>query len=227
MADMTVPQLARLLNVGDRYARTLVEDGTLTARQLPSGEWLIDSDSVARFMIRRKPAGRGLDTDTAWAILYELSGIRASGLLPPATYARVRKRIRTMTPEAIAVAVSGRTTTQHYRSANAAKAQADLIPTARAASDIIATELLADTRRVAGYVPAGTTVAEYARTHFMVPDTAGHDTLYENTAPGGLTEALPAVVAADLAVSTDTRERSAGLRALGALRNDWRLSPNR
>lgn len=129
-----------------------------------------------------------------------------------------------MTPEAIAVAVSGRTITHRYRSANAVKAQADLIPTARAAVDIIDTELLPDTRRVAGYVPAGVTASEYARTHFMVPDTTGHDTLYENTAPGSLTEALPAVVAADLAVSTDTRERSARLRSLGALRSEWRQS---
>lgn len=227
MPDITVPQLAKMLDVGARHARTLVDNGTFAARQLPSGEWLVDSDSVARYLPRRKSAGRRLDNDTAWAILYELSGIRAARLLPPATYARVRKRIRTMTAEDLAVAVSGRTSVHRYRAANATKAQADLVPTGRVASDIIASDLLPDFRRVAGYIPIGTTVVEYARTHFMHADPAGLDVLYENTAPGGLSEALPAVVAADLAISADTRERAAGVRALDALRNEWQHAHSR
>jgi hypothetical protein len=227
MADLTVPQLAKTLDVGERHARTLVESGTITARQLPSREWLVDSDSVARYLPRRASAGRPLESDTAWAILFELSGLRAADLLRPATYSRVRKRIRTMTAEELAAAVSGRTTARRYRAANVGKAQADLVPTARVAASLIASDLLTDTRRVAGYVPVGTTVAEYARTHFMHADPTGLDVLYENTAPGGLSEALPAVVAADLAISTDTRERAAGIQALDALRNEWQHAQTR
>jgi hypothetical protein len=221
MADLTVTQLAMRLGVTSRRARGLVADGSIAGRQLPSGDWLADSDSLARYQIRRKPPGRNLDPATAWAILYELSGIRAASLLPPATYARVRERIRKMGADSLVTAVASRTTTHRFRSANADKAQVDLIRTARAASDLIASDLLPDTRRVQGYVPAGTSIVDYARAHFMIEDPTGADALYENTAPGGLHEPLPAVVAADLALSTDTRERSAGIQALETLRNEW------
>jgi len=222
MPEITTPQLADRLGVGARQARALVGGGAFVARQLPSREWLIDSDSVARYTLHRQGAGRRLSGDTAWALLYELSGVNAATLLAPATYARVRRRIRTMTPEDLAAAVGGRTGRHRFRSANASKAQADLIPTARVASGLIASDLLPDTRRVAGYVPVGTTAEEYARTHFMVADPAGPDVLYDNTAPGdGYTAPLAAVVAADLAVSTDSRERSAGIHALKELADSW------
>ncbi|WP_314147599.1 hypothetical protein [uncultured Leifsonia sp.] len=228
MAELTVAQLAERLQIGARYARSLAETGALSARQLPSGDWLVDSDAVARYALRRRTAGRRLDADTAWALLYELSGIAASALLPPATYARVRKRIRTMTAEDIAVAVADRTRQQRYRAANGTMAQAGLIGTGRVAADLIAGDLLPDARRVAGYVPPGSSLEEYARTHFMVADPSGTDVLYENTAPGrGYTEPLPAVVAADLALSTDTRERSAGLDALTGLKDAWLASRTR
>ena len=57
----------------------------------------------------------------------------------------------------------------------------------------------------------------------MAASTSGQDVLYENTLPVTYDgEAMPAaVIAADLAISTDTRERSGGLRALDELRNTW------
>lgn len=221
MAELTVTQLAGRLGVSTRRARALVADDTIAGRRLPSGDWLADSESVARYELRRRSPGRRLDVDTAWAILLELSGLRASGMLPRATYQRAKVRIQTSAPEDLAIDVAGRTLARRFRSANPDKAKADLIPTGRAAVSVIESDLLADDRRVQGYVPFGTTFHDYARTHFMVEDATGPDTLYENTAPGGLTEPLPAVVAADLAMSTDTRERSAGLHALGALMGTW------
>lgn len=73
-----------------------------------------------------------------------------------------------------------------------------------------------------GYVRSGTT-AEYAKSHFMVLQPNGRDVLYENSLPITYdAETMPAaVVAADLAVSTDTRERSAGLAALEEMRQRW------
>ncbi|NUU08590.1 hypothetical protein [Leifsonia sp. C5G2] len=229
MVEITAAEVARRLGVTDRRARMLLTDGTIRGRQLPSGDWLADNDDVIRYLQRRrKGAGRGLDRATAWAILYELSGVRAAHLLPRATYTRARARIRTWPAERLATEVASRTTTHRYRSANVAKAQAGLIRTARAASDLIGSDLLPDMRRVAGYVPADTTVADYARAHFMVADPSGQDVLYENTAPlHSYTEPLPAVVAADLAVSTDTRERSAGLHALDEMKRSWLRSHTR
>lgn len=228
MVEVTAAEVAGRLGLTDRRARMLLKDGAIAGRQLPSGEWLADNDDLIRYIQRRREGtGRSLASATAWAILYELSGVNAAHLLPRATYTRTRARIRHSSAADLATAVARRTNTHRYRAANAEKAQADLISTARAASDLIASDLLPDTRRVAGYVPPGTTVADYARTHFMVADSAGHDVLYENTAPGGLTRPLAAVVAADLAVSTDTRERSAGLDALDELKDAWQRSHTR
>lgn len=227
--EITTADIAHRLGVTDRRARMLLADGAISGRQLPSRDWLADNDDVVRYLQRRRQtAGRGLNRATAWAILYELSGVEAAGLLPRATYARARTRIRTSSAEDLATAVAGRTATRRYRSANVVKAQADLIRTARAASDLIGSDLLPDTRRVAGYVPAGTAVADYARTHFMVEDPTGQDVLYENTAPlRTYTEPLAAVVASDLAISTDTRERSAGLHALDEMKRSWLRSHTR
>lgn len=222
MSELTVPQTAERLGIGERQVRNLVaHTRAFSARQLPSGEWLIDSDSIARFELRRRTAGRPLQPDTAWAILYELSGVEAAGLLSKSTYSRARNRIRDLSPTELAVAVGARTTVHRYRSANATRAQADLVPTGRAVSGLISSDLLPDDRRVRGYLPAGVSRSDYASSHFMVEDPSGQDLLYENTAPGGLTAPLRAVVAADLALSTDTRERSAGLAALGALKDEW------
>lgn len=224
MGEFTVTELAEHLGVSSRRARMLLAEGTIAGRQLPSGLWLADSADVHRFTRRRHGAGRALNPDTAWALLYELSGVRAGHLLPRATYTRARARIRTMTAEGLAAAVAGRTRTHRFRAANAAKAQDGLIATARPAANLIGSDLIEDTRRVAGYVPTGTTVEEWARSHFMVADTTGFDVLYENTAPEGYATPLPAVVAADLALSLDTRERSAGLRALDQAIADWRAA---
>lgn len=222
MSELTVPQTAERLGIGERQVRNLVvHAGAFTARQLRSGEWLIDTDSIARFELRRRTAGRPLQPDTAWAILYELSGVDAAGLLSKSTYSRARTRIRDLSPAELSIAVGGRTVAHRYRSANTMKAQADLVPTGRAVSGLISSDLLPDDRRVRGYLPAGISRSDYASTHFMVEDPSGQDLLYENTAPGGLTAPLRAVVAADLALSTDTRERSAGLAALGALKDEW------
>ena len=57
----------------------------------------------------------------------------------------------------------------------------------------------------------------------MVADVGGQDIIYENTLPIELDEdVMPrAVVAADLAMSTDTRERSAALQAIEEMRLEW------
>lgn len=220
MSDMTVAELATRLGVSQRRANDLLATSAIDGRQLSNGVRLADADSVTRYELRRKRAGRNLDARTAWAILYELSG-RPVNWLPRSTHGRMRMRIREGNVEELASAVATRTRVHRYRSANSERAAVDLIPTGRAAVEIVQTDLITDSRRAQGYVPAGTTVAEYATTHFMLPDDSGTDLLYENTAPEGLGVPLPAVVAADLAMSTDTRERSAGIGALRELREAW------
>ncbi len=97
-----------------------------------------------------------------------------------------------------------------------------LVATGRAAASVLGTDLIDDRRHVCGYVREGS-ADDYASRHFMVAELAGQDILYENTLPIRFEgDVMPrAVVAADLALSTDTRERSAGLRSIEELRQVW------
>ncbi|MFT4259602.1 hypothetical protein [Microbacterium sp.] len=222
MVDLTATQLAERLDVTTRRARDLLRSGEIAGRQLANGTWLADSDAVARYEVSaRRGSGRTLDAATAWGLLWELSGIDADWL-SASTRARVRRRIRDSDAEAITTTVSKRTRAHRFTAANAERASAGLIRTGRAAVSVLDTDLIEDASQVAGYVRSGT-MDDYAKNHFMVPTAAGRDVIFENTLPIDYTaDTMPAsVVAADLAMSTDTRERSAGLRALEAMRQRW------
>lgn len=221
MADMTASELAEHLGVSHRRATQLLASGIVAGRRLASGMWLADTDSVVRYGAVARRRGRALDAATAWGLLWELSDLDAPWLTP-STRSRVRRRIRETASEELVRAVAGRATGHHYRAANAARAAEGLIATGRAAASVLDTELIDDRRRVSGYVRAGTADG-YAAAHFMVADSAGQDVVYENTLPIPYDEdAMPAaVIAADLALSLDTRERSVGIRVLERLRREW------
>ncbi len=222
MTDLTATQLAERLGVTRRRALDLLRTDAIAGRQLVNGTWLADSDSVVRYEVSaRHGSGRTLDAATAWGLLWELSGLEADWL-SASTLARVRRRIRDADASAIVSAVSKRAKEHRFTAANAGRASIGLIRTGRAAVSVLDTELIEDNRRVSGYVRDGA-VADYARRHFMVPQLNGRDVLYENSLPIKYdSEAMPAaVVAADLAVSTDTRERSAGLQSLEGMKRRW------
>lgn len=225
MVDLTTTQLAERLGVTTRRARDLLRSEEIAGRQLASGTWLADGDAVARYEVSgSRGSGRTLDTGTAWGLLWELSGLDADWL-SASTRARVRRRIRDSDAGMIAAAVSKRTRAHRFTAANAERASAGLIRTGRAAVSVLDTDLIEDARQVAGYVRSGT-VDDYAKSHFMIPATAGNDVIFENTLPINYAgEVMPAaVVAVDLAMSTDTRERSAGLRALEEMRLRWQAA---
>lgn len=222
MSDLTATELAGRLGVTRQRALELLGSGRISGRRLSGGAWLADSDSVARYEVSaRRGRGRVLDASTAWGLLWELSGLRAEWLTE-STRARVRRRIRESSADELAKLVSSRTVARRYTAANAERSARGLIATGRAAADILGTDLLADRRFVTGYVRSGT-ADEYAAANLMVPDAAGRDVIYENTLPVSFDKAVmpTAVVAADLATSLDTRERSAGLRALEEMRMSW------
>lgn len=222
MADLTATQLAGRLGITRRRALELLRTDTVAGRQLVNGTWLADSDAVARYEVSAiRGSGRTLDTATAWGLLWELSGLDADWL-GASTRARVRRRIRDTDASAMLSAVSKRAKAHRFTAANTERASTGLIRTGRAAVSVLDIDLIEDTRQVSGYVRAGT-VADYARGHFMVSQPNGRDVLYENSLPIAYeAETMPAaVVAADLAINTDTRERSAGLRALEEMRRRW------
>lgn len=221
MAEMSVAVLARRLGVTQRRANQIVASGQISARRTDSGEWLVDVDSADAYMRKRRTT-RGLSTDAAWALLFMLSNRRV-GWIGESTRARLKRRIRTQRADLMAREVAARTHTYRYRPANLALAESGLLLTGRSAIEALSTELLPDRGRLYGYVPAGTSVDEWAKDHFMVADPAGTVFLFANTIPADATdEGLPdAVVAADLAISADAREREAGVAALEELRSRW------
>lgn len=222
MVDLTATELAERLGVTKRRALDLLRSETIAGRRLMNGTWLADSDAVARYQVTAaRGSGRTLDRATAWGLLWELSGLDADWL-GASTRARVRRRIRESDVSTISAAVAKRSRAHHYAAANAERASDELIGTGRAAVHLIGTNLVEDRRRVCGYVRSGT-VEDYARSHFMIAAANGRDVLYENTLPVDYEAAtMPAaVIAADLAASTDTRERSAGLNALEEMRQQW------
>lgn len=222
LTDLTATQLADRLGVTKRRALDLLRTETIAGHQLVNGMWLADSDAVARYEISAsRGSGRTLDTATAWGLLWELSGLEVDWL-SASTRARVRRRIRDSDALAIVSAVSKRSRAHRFTAANAERASTDLIRTGRSAASVLETDLIEDTRQVSGYVRAGT-ASDYAKSHFMIPQANGRDVLYENSLPIDYeAETMPAaVVAADLATSIDTRERSTGLRALEEMRQRW------
>lgn len=222
MTDLTATQLAERLGVTARRARDLLRSEEIAGKQLANGTWLADGEAVTRYEISaNRGSGRTLDAATAWGLLWELSGLHASWL-NTSTRARVKRRIRDSDASTLVSAVSKRAKPQRYLAANAERASEGLIRTGRSAASLLGTDLIEDRRQVHGYVRSGTT-AEYAKSRFMVLQPNGRDVLYENSLPITYdAETMPAaVVAADLAVSTDTRERSAGLAALEELRQRW------
>ncbi len=220
--DETVTEAAERLGITRRAVTYLLDDGSLTGRRLINGTWLVDADSVSRWeQIGQRGKGRPLNTATAWAVLWELSGLDAEWL-ERTTRFRLRDRIRGYDAAGLARAVAKRTVAHRYRAANAERAAEGLIATGRAVADVLGMGLIRDESRVAGYVRDGTADA-WADSHFMLSDSTGQDVIYDNTLPirYDADEMPSAVVAADLARSTDTRERSAALRALEQMRQTW------
>ncbi|WP_294180094.1 hypothetical protein [uncultured Schumannella sp.] len=221
MHEMSVATLARQLGVTQRRANQLVAGGQISARRTDSGAWLVDAASADAYTRRRRTT-RGLTADAAWALLFMLSNERAEWT-SESTRARLRRRIRAHSAELIAQEVAGRTRVYRYRASNLALAEDGLLLTGRSAIEALNTDLLPDRGRLSGYVPAGTSVDEWATTRFMVADPAGAVFLFANTIPADGSDArLPgAVVAADLAISADAREREAGLEAIEEMRSRW------
>lgn len=221
MAEMSVAVLARRLGVTQRRANQIVASGQISARRTDSGEWLVDVDSADAYA-RKRRSTRGLSPDAAWALLFMLSNHRVDWT-GASTRARLKRRIRTRPADVLAKDVAARTQTSRFRASNLELAENGLLLTGRSAIEELDTDLLPDRGRLYGYVPAGTTVDEWAKNHFMVADPAGAVFLFTNTIPAdGNDEGLPAaVVAADLAISADAREREAGVSVLDDIRSRW------
>ncbi len=218
---LTVPQAAVRLGVGEEQVRRLVRSGQLVATKVGQTV-VIDDDAVdARARLAVRP-GRLLVPATAWGALWELSGERAAWL-GPADRSRLRARLRRYDAEQLVAATRARAERHPVR----------VLPAYRdavlAAEGVVVSGLTAAAGVGADIVTAGGKDEAYCssatltrlRGDYALADR-GHANLVLRISrfdlPLGGRERMPdAVVAVDLAESSDVRTRRAGLRLLTAM----------
>ena len=221
MDSLMTKDAALALGVSQRQVTDLLRAGKLAGEQLRDGTWLVTPRSISERRSLNAGAGRTWSAASSWALLGELSGQSSSGL-SQSTLARIRRRIRTSTAEEIARKVASRTVAHRYTADSIAKTASDLVLTGRSAAGVIDTELTSQTQVVEGYL-RDETLESFARRHLLSADNNGDVTIYETHDSLNFEGryAPDAVIAADLARSTSTRERSAGLAALEEMRQRW------
>lgn len=222
MKVLTTDEARQRLDVSAQHVRGLLRAGKLDGRQLASGAWLIDEDSLEQRIAMRVGRGRNWSAISSWALLAELSGEADLVTVSERTRARVRERIRLCSAEEIARRVATRTKVTRYDADDASFwPGADFVSTGQLALDELDTDLASQQEVFEGYVSADAK-AEFLRSHMLIPDREGNIGLYED--PGflaGREHAPRAVIAADLARSTATRVHSAGVAALEGMRQQW------
>ena len=223
MSLVSSVEAAEKLQLTRQRVAMLLRNGQLIGEQTARGQWLINSRSINEYQARKSGPGRPWSAETSWALLAELDGHRSS-TLTSSTAARVRSRIRDTEAAELARKVATRTVARSFAADDRKKTAADLILTGRSAAEQIGTDLVRQDRVVEGYLrDVSETIEAFARRHLLVPDADGDVTIFERPACALFDDgrAGDAVVAADLARSTDTRERSAGLGALEKARQEW------
>jgi excisionase family DNA binding protein len=215
---LTVTQAAARLGVGEEQVRRLVRSGQLVASKVGQTV-VIDDDAVdARARLAVRP-GRPLVPATAWGALWELAGERAAWL-NPADRSRLRSRLRRYDAEQVVAATRARAERHAVR----------VLPAYRgavlAAEGVVVSGLTAaaavgaDILSAGGYDEAYCSTATFAR---LRGDCALADGGQANLVlriprfdlPLGGRERMPdAVVAVDLAESSDVRTRRAGLQLI-------------
>ena len=221
MQELMTKDAAVALGVSQRHVIDLLRAGKLDGEQLGDGTWLVARRSIGERRALHAGAGRAWSASSSWALLDELSGRSAEGLTQ-STYDRMKRRIRMTSADEIARKVATRTNAHRYRADSLARTAIDLVLTGSSAAEAVDRTLTPDARRVEGYVAEGQ-LEGFVRSHLLTLDAEGDVTIYE--APqsqllNGRT-ASSAVIAADLARSVSTRERSAGLAALEEMRLAW------
>ena len=212
---------AMALGVSQRQVTDLLRAGKLAGEQLRDGTWLVTPRSISERRALNAGAGRTWSAASSWALLGELSGQSSTGL-SQSTFVRIRRRIRTSTAEEIARKVASRTIAHRYAADSITKTANELVLTGKSAADVIDSELTSQTQVVEGYL-RDETLESFARRHLLSADDNGDVTIYERLDSLNFDGryAPDAVIAADLARSTSTRERSAGLAALEEMRQRW------
>lgn len=215
---LTVREAAVRLGVGEEQVRRLVRSGQLVASRVGQTV-VIDDDAVdarARLAVR---AGRALAPATAWGALWELSAERATWM-EPADRSRLRARLGRYDAQRLVAATRARAARHSLR------VLPDYRASVLAAEGVLASGLAAAAAVGADIVSAAgedeaycssTTLARLRR-DYALSDRGQANLVLRiprfDLDLGGRERMPNAVVAVDLAESSDVRTRRAGLQLL-------------
>lgn len=217
----TASQAAKLLGVGRHEVARLVRSGILRARKADSGVLVIDPTSLHAHEVLAQSKGRPWDAQTAWAALLALGGGDVSWL----EYHRRRRlllKLREIGAEELVWMARNRMKTRRYLVSPSLEGDLREALVATGMASGLANDLgLASTMPVLDGYAVGKTPEEMEHDFLLVEDAAGSCTVrFASGLPAPLVDAteMPApVVAADLAMSVDARERRCGLDYLEGL----------
>ena len=221
MTQMTTAAAAERLGVSQRQVQRLVEARELPATRTAGDAWVVDALAVNAMARTRPTRGRPWSPATAWAALWQLSGLEVDWL-DRRTMRPLDDRLASIDAEELVHATRRRAVIRRYRASESFLADLDVLVIRSGARAMERTRfgMDADLARIDGYCTAEA-ADSLARDFHLIEDPQGNVTLRVAAMPPAIIEgrdAMPvAVIAADLAESLGVRERSAGLRVLGDL----------
>jgi len=221
MTQMTTAAAAERLGVSQRQVQRLVEARELPATRTAGDAWVVDALAVNAMARTRPTRGRPWSPATAWAALWQLSGLEVDWL-DRRTMRRLDDRLASIDAEELVHATRRRAIIRGFRASESFLADLDVLVIRSGARAMERTRfgMDADLARIDGYCTAEA-ADSLARDFHLIEDPQGNVTLRVAAMPPAIIEgrdAMPvAVIAADLAESLEVRERSAGLRVLGDL----------
>jgi len=215
---VTTAIAAERLGVSQRQVQRMIAAGDLPAQRTAGDAWLVDALAVNALGRTRPSRGRPWTPETAWAALWQLSGLDVAWLAPR-TASRLAQRLKQMSPDALVHACRRRATTHRYRVSEsfAAEFRTAVVLSGTSATTAATFGIEPDSTSLDGYCDSEA-LTRMVHDFDLVEDARGNATLRAaalRSLPLHGRKTMPvAVVAADLAESLEARERSAGLRVL-------------
>jgi excisionase family DNA binding protein len=217
-------QAARLLGVSNHEMARLVRDGELSALKAVGNALLFNAGEVHLYAAIKRGKGRPLSPLNAWAALWLLSGLEASWLNYP-QMRRLRIKLKNITPEELVWQTRRRISTKRYRVSRSfvSKLKNELILTGRSCVSLLEVGLTEQTEMLEGYACSDLVTLE--KKYHLVEDVNGNMIIHivkGNCFTLESIDQMPvAVIAADLAITLDTREHRAGLDTLRRLLDEF------
>lgn len=237
---MTTAQAAAVLGVSVRQVQYFVESGRIVARGSVGRSRLLDSASVHRLATVGSARGRAWKPATVWQAVALLDGRQAvsgeSSASQQAQLSRLRRRLRQMGAETLVQMTRDRATVTTWRASDSyvRDIRERVLVTGASAlderdgGDQLASYLGLTTHHWDGQVDGYVTAEQLAGLEsefFLVADAGGNVRLRSVEDIEAVADqhypfrAILPVIALDLAESIDVRERTAGLRALTAMKD--------